>query len=285
MTLVVSESMSQLKWLQMSRRLARGRSPALISLADFDSASRGPLGALSLLYKWKARSARLASPIFTASLVTVVALAMGPFAQQLISIRVDNMVPQDNVNSTIPISDFYVSNPTASGLSMSVTDGGLITLSMDDASPLDVAPAMQGAFFNGQYNLGGSPIDFSCSSGNCSWTDFTSLGLCSQCQDVSNSTTVTWNNPNAVLQTPGGWRMGMDTYKKVNATARSSFSSSLDTLSAEVVSLVAVQSLGGGIAPAPGTSSGHEFTVTECSITWCEKRFHNVTVVRLHFIA
>ena len=87
MMMAVSAAISQLKWLHM--RLPKAR--PLTDLEALESASRGPLGSLSLFYKWKLPSGILSALIYTASLVTIAALAMGPLAQQIVSIQANGL--------------------------------------------------------------------------------------------------------------------------------------------------------------------------------------------------
>lgn len=275
MMVSVAEVLSQLKWLQTS--LPKARSVA--DFAAFDSASRGPLGSLSLFYLWKPRSMVLLPLVYAASLITIAALAMGPFTQQIISIQAENLVPQEGINSTVAVSNYYNHDPAARGLQMSISVDGAILTSLSDATALEVESDIQGSFYNGYY-MGKSAIDFSCPSSNCSWGTFNSLGLCSNCQDVSETTQIikavhdggggdTWT-----LLTPQGWLIdGFDSWHHVEAIANDSSESwTLETLSANLVSMVLLQR--GSRIP------GQHFTVTECSIDWCAKRYSNITVVR-----
>lgn len=276
MMLAVSAVISQLKWQYM--RLPKAR--PLTDLEVLESASRGPLGSLSLFfYRRKLPSGILSTLIYTASLVTIAALAMAPFAQQIVSIQVNSLEPVKGVNSTIAASDYYDNNNTSTGLSMFLSGEGGITIARtsgaDDA--LDVEPDMQGAFYTGIYHLDESYINFGCPSGNCSWGTFTFLGLCSTCQDVSATTKID-RSPEATggtsFQTPGGWYLYMEYYGTVVARANSSlFGSTLDTLSARLVSLVVLQ--------AGSVVTGQFYTLTECDISWCAKQYSNFTVVRI----
>jgi hypothetical protein len=49
---------------------------------------------------------------------------------------------------------------------------------------------LQGSLFNGLLNPD-LPFTFTCPSGNCTWPDFYTLGLCNSCADVSKATRVT----------------------------------------------------------------------------------------------
>jgi len=76
MVFAVAESISQLKWLWF-------RKPrTLHDIEIFDDASRGPMGALRLVFKMQAR--RLAA---VGGLVTVLSVVMEPFTQQVVAYR------------------------------------------------------------------------------------------------------------------------------------------------------------------------------------------------------
>lgn len=48
---------------------------------------------------------------------------------------------------------------------------------------------MQGALYRGLFSMNGV-LDFQCLSSNCTWPDFSTLALCSTCQDVTASTQI-----------------------------------------------------------------------------------------------
>lgn len=268
MMVVVAEVLSQLKWLQMS--LPKAQSVA--NLATFDLASRGPLGSLTLFYRWKPQSSVLPPMVYAASLITIAALAMGPFTQQVISIQAENLVPTDGINSTIAVSNYYDYRPSQVGPPLFVDEDGRI-MKTNDLVTFDVDPDVQGSFYNGYYNLGKSFIDFSCPSSNCSWEAFNSLGICSSCQNVTERVQLIRTGYSHILLTPRGWAVDVDKVDQVVAVTNDSFiGSTLDTLSAELVSMVVVQ--------RPTHVPGDKYVVTECSISWCAKQYSNVNVVR-----
>lgn len=270
MMLIVAEVLSQLKWLQMSLPKARSAT----DLATFDSASRGPLGSLKLFYLWKPQSNMLPPMVYAASLITIAALAMGPFTQQIISVQADNWVSKDGINSTIPVTNYYNYQPTATGILLTGDEHGPLGIGMTTKEGLEVASDIQGAFYIGYYNLGKSFIDFSCPSSNCSWETFNSLGICSTCQNVTEIAQITGApNIGVDVTTPGGWSTFFQAYDQVQAIANESFfDSTWDTISANLVSLVVVQ--------RSGYIFKDGYIVTECSIQWCAKQYSNVTVVR-----
>lgn len=72
--------------IAFSKRFYFKASPRPLKELDvFDSASRGPLGSLNLL--WPGRSGLRPWKAYAGASITIVALAMGPFSQQTISLR------------------------------------------------------------------------------------------------------------------------------------------------------------------------------------------------------
>ncbi|KAJ0114471.1 hypothetical protein J7T55_010861 [Diaporthe amygdali] len=224
-------------------------------------ASRGPMGSLSLFYLWKPQSRILPPMVYAASLITIAALAMGPFTQQVIMIQADNLVIQEGINSTIAVSNYYNHDPTNNEVGMSLTETGGFEMG-GNSFGTDVEPDVQGSFYNGCYNLGKSSLDFSCPSSNCSWDAFNSLGLCSTCQDVSETTQIVGSLSSAVsVLTPQGWFVNsINAWDRVVAIANETFvhwmleafpgaqkfdtlsaSSTLENLPASLVSMIFLQ--------------------------------------------
>ena len=76
MLMVIGQGIGQLKWIYFSERPHR-----LLDFERFDAASRGPLGAVQILFCINGR-AIIAS---VGATLTILALAMDPFVQQVIS--------------------------------------------------------------------------------------------------------------------------------------------------------------------------------------------------------
>ena len=97
MLMVVGQALGQLKWQHFGSRPRR-----LIDFEIFDSASRGPWGALELLcrIRWRALAGS------TGAIVTVLAVAMDPFAQQVIQFD-SRLVTSRNETSAISAARSY----------------------------------------------------------------------------------------------------------------------------------------------------------------------------------
>ncbi|KAF9640040.1 hypothetical protein BFW01_g11846 [Lasiodiplodia theobromae] len=102
MLLPVSEGLSQLKWLYFW--INRSKHRPLGDIEAFEDASRGPWGSLLIFGRIGFQQG---SPLaLFGAFITIATLAMGPFAQQVISFKQEN-VPQPGINSTIPIARVY----------------------------------------------------------------------------------------------------------------------------------------------------------------------------------
>ncbi|UNI23442.1 hypothetical protein JDV02_009259 [Purpureocillium takamizusanense] len=177
MILPVTESISQLKWLFLKRR-ALGPE----HLQQFDNASRGPWGALKLL--WHARKSPF--PTYIGCLVTIAAIAVDPFTQQILSFE-QKSTQMPGVHSSTNRSQVYDNGD------LGVTGVGAVVGPTRDG-------LLQAAAIAGVYDLV-SPPPFICPGSNCTYPDFTSLGVCSKCSDVTARTTKSCED------NPGGFRV------------------------------------------------------------------------------
>jgi hypothetical protein len=100
MLMAVGQALGQLKWQHFESRPRR-----LIEFEIFENASRGPWGALDLLYhmNWQALAGS------TGAIITVLAVAMDPFAQQVIQFD-SRPVTAHNETSVISAARSYDMN-------------------------------------------------------------------------------------------------------------------------------------------------------------------------------
>ncbi len=167
--LVTAEGLGQLKWrwLQNNRPLE--------DLVKYDQATRGPLGALNLLWRL-----RLRHPLSSAgALISFVILAVDPFTQQIIHYY-DCSVPMNGLQATIPRANFYNQrdwrdwNKSSQGLG---TNGW-------------VDPGLQAAISDGIISPNGL-VSFECLTGNCTFEkEYDTVGYCSSCTDVTKNLTI-----------------------------------------------------------------------------------------------
>ncbi|CAG8948572.1 unnamed protein product [Penicillium salamii] len=145
---VIGEAMGQLKWTWFYATPKR-----LIDIQTLDSASRGPLGSITTLFKGTRRS--LAS---LGAVTIIFLLAFDPFIQQIIS---------------YPIRLTTVSD----GMSPAITKRlGYFTPDLDYST----------VYATGLWSED-TILSPDCPTGNCTWSKFQSSGMCSQCSDITQS--------------------------------------------------------------------------------------------------
>lgn len=177
------------------------RARAMNHFQRFDDASRGLLGSLCLLF------VAPGSPVAVfGSVVVILSLAMGPFAQQAIkSVECSRYVP--GVNASVPVAH------SADLMSLRL-GAGLYTIDY----------VMRGVMINGLLNPTGndSAVPVTCPTGNCTFAvdsenvAYSSIGLCSSCLDVASfvdisnvtqdsepDSNITWYNINYTLPNGG----------------------------------------------------------------------------------
>jgi hypothetical protein len=161
LSLVIEGCLGQLKWIWYSR--PRHRHP-LLHFKTFDDASRGPYGAVQLLLKLRKVNVGLVG-----AFVMLCALAYEPFIQQAVSTP---LLPSFlSINSSLPIATSY----STSGLG-------------DGSDNIELP--MKAAIYNGilYQNISGTATAISptCSTGNCTFGQYSSLYVCSQCVNVTS---------------------------------------------------------------------------------------------------
>ncbi len=158
MLLVAAEGLSQLKWTWF------GRNRPLKDLLSFDDASRGPWGSLNLI--WRLRGRQLVSRC--GAFITVAALIIDPFAQQVISTYDCDILAESGV-AAIPRTNNFNERGKHIGAAI-----GTVSLEM------------QRSINAGIFNPGGN-VAFDCSTGNCTFpSEYHTVAYCSQCNDTTN---------------------------------------------------------------------------------------------------
>ena len=160
--LVAAEGLGQLKW----RWLERSR--PLHDLVQYDDATRGPLGAFSLLRRLRLRHA-LSS---IGALIILLVLVIDPFTQQVIDYY-DCGVPVGGVNGTVPRTNVYLQRDTNQSQSMNGW----------------IEPGMQAAIVDGVISPGRG-VQAECPTGNCTFGDYSTVAYCSACQDVTKDLSI-----------------------------------------------------------------------------------------------
>ncbi|KAI0008729.1 hypothetical protein F4779DRAFT_628306 [Xylariaceae sp. FL0662B] len=160
MSISLQNGLSQLKWIRFKESSA-----PLTDMEAFDEASRGTWGALKLLAT--ARGGFLGS---FGAIVAIIALALGPFAQQVVTYQSRSVESDEgaNVNRALNYTGALPGNNTSTGF-------------------VPVLP-LKSAVYNGLFAENGRPgaaLSFECRSGNCTWDPYETLGVCHECVDLT----------------------------------------------------------------------------------------------------
>ncbi|KAF2137261.1 uncharacterized protein K452DRAFT_236197 [Aplosporella prunicola CBS 121167] len=173
----VSRGLGQLKWVW----LAEKRRP-LSDLKVFDSASRGLLGSLELLWELKCRHFAVLGAV-----ATVLGLAFDPFIQNLVHYY------DGQIQDTSQIA--LLTNCTTYN-----TRGPLMGGNFHYEDPILHANVYRAIANVEQANSWATPQYF-CSSGNCTWDPIATLELRSTCKDVSERLEMECHPPMALSTT------------------------------------------------------------------------------------
>ncbi|KAE8836661.1 hypothetical protein HRS9139_04759 [Pyrenophora teres f. teres] len=184
-----SEALGQLKWNWFQK------SNAMWDFEIFDKASRGPWGAVLLLFRTKGRS--LAA---LGALLIVLLLAIDTFFQQVVTYT-DGWAPQ-NASSSIPIVKHY--DPPYQAFSKAGVDQG-------QTDPTTSALVRSYFYGNGSqpvlFGNGTRPdIPLSCPSSRCEWPEYDTLATCSSCKEVSQSLDITYACLNTTIDWSVNWQ-------------------------------------------------------------------------------
>lgn len=158
--LVTAEDLGQLKWRWFRNARLLG------DIVTYDSASRGPLGALQLLWRL-----RLRHPLSSCgALISVLVLTVDPFAQQIIRYY-DCSVPLAGDQAAVPRTNMFLGGGAHSG-----------------AFTETITAPLQAAINAGIFSPGG--LAPKCTTGNCSIEqEYGTVGYCSSCKDVTDQLT------------------------------------------------------------------------------------------------
>ncbi|KAF9873089.1 hypothetical protein CkaCkLH20_09599 [Colletotrichum karsti] len=151
----VTKGLGQLKYLWF---MEQGRK--LADLEVFDSASRGKVGSAQLI--WKLRFKHLA---VLGGLASLLALAYGPFVQNLLVVEIQYHRADNNALLSYTFSYFY------EPINVTGTDSALrfsVEQALKDTSAEWATPANK------------------CKTGECVWEDYYTLAACSRCTDISH---------------------------------------------------------------------------------------------------
>jgi len=156
----LQSGLSQLKWI----RFKSGRAP-LSDMEVYDEASRGTFGAVKLL-------ATLRGGILGSfgALLAIMALAIGPFAQQIASFR-----------------SHTIESPNGASIPRALNYTGYLPGLSSSNGYVPILP-MKSAVYNGLFAENNNPsaaLNVTCSTGNCTFGPFETLAVCYSCIDMT----------------------------------------------------------------------------------------------------
>lgn len=156
LTYMIGECIGQLKWIWFYQKERQ-----LDQIQLFDSASRGPLGSLFVIMRHKGQSI-----VSLGALVTILVLTFDPFLQQILTYPTRSVLdPSGSGRALAKQAKVFI--PDAFDSDMQT----IINTAVWAQSPEYLRP------------------NLTCSSGNCKWPPFQSVGMCSQCEDITPKTT------------------------------------------------------------------------------------------------
>ncbi|KEQ67950.1 uncharacterized protein M437DRAFT_36938 [Aureobasidium melanogenum CBS 110374] len=153
--------LGQLKWHHFQHSL---HARSLYDLKTFDEASKGPLGAIKLIFRLR----RVSFGAWFGGAIVVAAVFMEVFGQQVLGF-VNKSVVVEGSMAQFPVTQ-HLSSQNSWYLDYTMMSG-LQELLLAAIFKGDAAPA------------------FECSTANCTWPSSATLGICSQCVDVTKNST------------------------------------------------------------------------------------------------
>ncbi|CAI7620592.1 unnamed protein product [Penicillium viridicatum] len=183
LTFAVAELIGQWKWILFDQN-AR----PLMDFDRIDTASRGPLGSLKVIFRMRG----LNWPLRLGALLILLTVGLDPFSQQLLQL-------EERIQYTQTHSDPY-NTPTAyTARAKTYTDGNIMAANTtpSTADPdknvttvtMQLDLPMQAAILNGLAHTADeirqwAPVQ--CRAAICNWNQFQSLGVCHRCHDLSS---------------------------------------------------------------------------------------------------
>lgn len=284
----VTSCISQLKWTHL---IAAPR--PLREVQVFDDASRGPWGSLELIWKLHIRT-KLAT---WGSVITILTLAMGPFTQQLLSYPSRSVISGNAVYYASHVYDSAWGESrwlrTGEGFISQLPEDCPQTLTWTNVAllALTMGPKMQGAILNGLFNLS-SPVQFTCTTGNCRWDEFSTLAVTSSCQNVTSQTVVRCERSISKLETdfvcnyttPAGFFIKASSRQNVvNSGSITSFNSTAFDLLSDDPHHFRTELINSTLAKIALANLQGNFNVSnpdilECDMRLCARVISNLTV-------
>ncbi|KAI0456526.1 hypothetical protein F5B21DRAFT_154805 [Xylaria acuta] len=176
----ISSCLGQAKWNWL-----RTRSDSLLAFDRFDDASRGPWGSFWLII-WVRAYHRVA----IGAAVTILLLAFEPFFQAILSFNGSITSSETALEARIGRNEVFDAgtyySPHTAEMVMALPSNETINLEAYIYQP-DLG--MVSALNSGFYNSSGAKTQtatFTCPTANCTWSPFTTLAVCSACNNITD---------------------------------------------------------------------------------------------------
>ncbi|PWY61674.1 hypothetical protein BO83DRAFT_219960 [Aspergillus eucalypticola CBS 122712] len=283
----ITACLGQLKW-NLYRRPA-----SLEYMQAIDEASRGSFGSFQILYR-AILGSKTGILTFYGAFLTVIALAVDPFAQQILTFP---LRPTQSSNDTAFIQ--YAHN-YSSGIQEYIGSDNVTSFGLSSLLPRAILSGL---------SLSNTSLQPECSSGSCSYPKFVSLGVCGQCEKVTEQTThdcqgavlkiegssLTLSDPglNCTYTAPYGFNVTLNTNNFFSHPEDGMISQSGSTyffdmgywssiprqsgkifdIESPIVSFITISLNGSIIYTANNLTASPKLSFTECAFYWCEKEY------------
>ncbi|RPB17792.1 hypothetical protein P167DRAFT_569531 [Morchella conica CCBAS932] len=254
----IDECMGQLMWLRYEYRAQR-----LADVGLYNEASRGAWGALRLVWRQRGRTLGCLG-----SFLLIGSLGIGTAQQQLLSYprrRFVDLTIMSNLNRALEFNTYQGSteDPAMSfSLLSSVYSASLFSAANSTSTAAEVLPL------------------FNCPSGGCVFNTFTTLGICSECNDATSQIIQLCDSDNSYCTASFqglqafSWSASssteLNTLLNQSSITNSSVPSNVKSPFARTAHLQAEYGTDGSLPP--------RYTATECAIYYCVKEIQaNVT--------
>ncbi|KAI1134397.1 hypothetical protein F5Y05DRAFT_235155 [Hypoxylon sp. FL0543] len=179
---VISSCLGQVKWNWFKKKPDN-----LIAFDRFDDASRGPWGSLWLII-WL----RASHWVTIGAVVTIILMGFEPFLQAVISFSGQNDLSVDSSRTQLGRCEAldigsYAGHGSTGIMAVSLTPTNLSVTMEPYAFLADLG--IISSFNDGFYSSSSAKqntASFACPTANCTWPVFTSLAVCSACNDVAS---------------------------------------------------------------------------------------------------
>ncbi|KAL3492056.1 hypothetical protein BJX62DRAFT_236690 [Aspergillus germanicus] len=270
----ISTCLNQLKWNHYEKSAPLGHMQTL------DQSSRGPWGSLVVLWR-SIPGLQMGHLPLVGACLTILALAVGPFSQQIL-VFPSRVVLAPNETASILRAHNIVVDPTT----------------VDSLTPL--VPWLTSSILAG-LTQAHSPTEPQCTTNNCTYPGFVTLGICTQCEDVTSQATrscatedldwwQTWGEPykklpidctytwsSLQLDIPAAqlyfWSNGVTVNVNDYLVTNRSYSSVFGIQSPVLSFLEARSTIMTSYSPENASSPLPMPNLTACTIYYCEKEY------------